>query len=154
MKPTLVVCSLVGLFACGGSPAAVDPTIVLAAGTAALQATVSNVKPGKGLVYCALFNAPAGFPGASPIIGGSRQATPDGTAVACSFAQLPAGEYAISVYQDENSDGKLDLSAFGAPTEGYGASNNVLPSTSAPTFADSKVTLGEGEIAPLTIKLK
>ena len=59
----------------------------------------------------------------------------------CTWRDLPAGTYAVSVIQDENSNGSLDLNTFGVPTEGYGASNNVLPATSAPRFVDSTLTL-------------
>jgi uncharacterized protein (DUF2141 family) len=155
MKSMLVVCSLIPLFACGGgASAAADPTITLAAGTGALQATISNVKQGRGFVYCALFNAADGFPGASPIIGGAVKADSTSTSVPCAFAALPAGDYALSIYQDENGDGKLDTNAFGAPTEGYGASNNVLPATSAPTFEASKVHLDDAQTLTLSITLK
>ena len=39
--------------------------------------------------------------------------------------QLPYGWYAISVYHDENGNGKLDTNALGIPKERYGFSNNA-----------------------------
>ncbi len=36
---------------------------------------------------------------------------------------LPPGEYAVCLYQDENSDGKLNTGAFGIPKEPFGFSN-------------------------------
>ena len=36
---------------------------------------------------------------------------------------LPAGTYAISLFQDENGNAKLDTAAFGIPTEKFGFSN-------------------------------
>lgn len=40
------------------------------------------------------------------------------------FDHLPQGVYAVSLIHDENGNGQLDYGAFGAPSEGYGFSNN------------------------------
>lgn len=40
------------------------------------------------------------------------------------FQDIPYGEYAIALYQDENGNGKLDTGAFGVPTEPFAFSNN------------------------------
>lgn len=37
--------------------------------------------------------------------------------------QIPAGEYAIQVYQDINNNGQLDFGLFGIPREPVGISN-------------------------------
>jgi uncharacterized protein (DUF2141 family) len=142
------------LLACGGAAPKVNETIKLAAGTATLKATVTGVKVHTGTVYCALFNAPDGFPGSSPIIGGNLREDPLADSVTCEFAALPAGTYAVIVFQDENSDGKLDTNAFGAPTEGYGVTNNIVPAASAPTYSDSSVALAEAATVETTITLK
>jgi len=41
------------------------------------------------------------------------------------FPNLPAGQYAISVFQDSNDNGKLDTLIFGIPKEKYGFSNGI-----------------------------
>lgn len=51
---------------------------------------------------------------------------------------LPKGDYAISMYHDENSDGILNRNFFGIPKEPYGFSNNVKPKFSAPDYKDCK----------------
>ncbi len=38
---------------------------------------------------------------------------------------LNSGSYALRYFQDENSNGKLDMNWLGIPTEGYGFSNNA-----------------------------
>ena len=38
---------------------------------------------------------------------------------------LPAGAYAVALFQDENGNDNLDTTAFGAPTEKYGFSNDA-----------------------------
>jgi len=74
--------------------------------------------------------------------------------MSCNYEKLPAGDYAISVYQDENDNGQLDTNALGSPTEGYGATSNNIPALSAPTFADNKVHLGGGTLLTADINLK
>ena len=40
------------------------------------------------------------------------------------FKDLPAGDYAVKLYHDENDNNELDSNMFGIPKEGYGFSNN------------------------------
>ena len=130
-----------------------EATVLLARGTATLTIKIEKVKPTRGPVLCDLFHEGTGFPGASPIIGGSIELRADVNPMQCVFTNLPAGTYAMSVIQDENANGTLDSNLFGSPTEGYGASNNVLPATSAPTWEDSKFELPDGEAVELTVRL-
>lgn len=54
------------------------------------------------------------------------------------LVQLPdlkLGKYAVSVFQDVNSNGKIDIGMFG-PTEPYGYSNNARNTFSEPDFKD------------------
>lgn len=154
-RSMLAVGWLLFVAACGGgSNGAVTPTIVLQSGTGSIDATITNVKVGAGTLYCSLHNNGDGFPGRSPIIDGDVAAAAGDASMPCAYKGLTPGEYAISVYQDENDDGVLDTNFFGAPTEGYGASNNNLPATSAPTWDDSKFTVGDGADVVLVIDLK
>ena len=47
---------------------------------------------------------------------------------------LPAGTYAISLFQDENGNGILDTGSFGRPTEKFGFSNNAEGVMGAPAY--------------------
>lgn len=51
---------------------------------------------------------------------------------------LPAGNYAVALYHDANSDGTCNANLIGVPTESYGFSNNIKPFLSAPSFQDTK----------------
>lgn len=64
---------------------------------------------------------------------------------------LPPGEYAISTYQDVNSNGKLDRYFIGKPKEPYGFSNNVKP-FGPPRYKDCKFTI-DGSLKSISIKL-
>jgi uncharacterized protein (DUF2141 family) len=62
-----------------------------------------------------------------------------GSSVIIEF-DLPPGEYAVSTYQDINSNGKLDRYFIGKPKEPYGFSNNVKP-FGPPSYKDCKFNL-------------
>ena len=53
----------------------------------------------------------------------------------CEFPRVPAGVYALSVFHDENLNGRLDTNWLGIPREGVGASNNPKPRMGPPRFA-------------------
>jgi uncharacterized protein (DUF2141 family) len=44
----------------------------------------------------------------------------------CEFVGVASERYAVSVFHDENSNGKLDRNLLGIPREGVGASNNAV----------------------------
>ena len=48
---------------------------------------------------------------------------------------LEFGKYAVKVFHDENSNGKLDTAIFGIPTEAYGFSNNARGKFGAPDYS-------------------
>jgi uncharacterized protein (DUF2141 family) len=54
------------------------------------------------------------------------------------FEGIPQGTYAVSVFHDENMNGKLDKNFVGAPKEGYGASNNPKKRMGPPKFDEAK----------------
>jgi len=63
---------------------------------------------------------------------------------------LPSGEYAVSTYQDVNSNGKIDRYIIGKPKEPYGFSNNVKP-FGPPSYKDCKFALTS---SPKSISIK
>ncbi|TET88385.1 MAG: DUF2141 domain-containing protein [Sulfurovum sp.] len=65
--------------------------------------------------------------------------TKDGTFY--TFKNIPKGVYAITVYHDENANGKLDKNFIGFPKEGVGISNDAKGSFGPPTFKDAKFVL-------------
>lgn len=76
----------------------------------------------------------------------------DGNEVKYTVEDMPAGEYAIAIYHDANSDGQCNSNFIGVPTECYGFSNNVKPFLSAPSFNATKFSLTKDRL--LTIKLQ
>lgn len=63
-----------------------------------------------------------------------RQVRVTGTTVTILFDNLPAGEYAFSIFQDVNDNGVLDTNLFGIPREPWGFSNNARGRFGPPDF--------------------
>jgi len=57
---------------------------------------------------------------------------------------LKPGDYALSLLDDENKSGDIDLTRLGIPTEGFGFSNNVRPFLSAPAYRRCVFKIKEG----------
>ena len=64
---------------------------------------------------------------------------------------LPEGPLAISLFQDANANGRLDMNAMGIPTEPYGFSNNASGSFGPPKFEQALLTPTAG--VPLKVRL-
>lgn len=67
------------------------------------------------------------------------------------FDNLKPGIYAVLVFHDENSNGRMDFEENGMPKEDYGMSNNDM-SFGPPTFEQAKFNF-TGESLKLEIKL-
>lgn len=68
------------------------------------------------------------------------------------FKGLQQGEYAITIYQDENNNGELDTNFLGIPQEPYAFSNNAAGRFGPPSFEDCKFFLS-AENQEITISL-
>ncbi len=84
-----------------------------------------------------IFASPSGFPGEVgkalrhgflPIVPGVSQMQ--------IHVELPPGTYAVSVYEDLNSNRKLDRNFIGIPREPVGVSNNPRPHFGPPRFSE------------------
>lgn len=125
------------------------PTRPAAPQKANLKVEVQNVRVLNGSVYIALFRPGKDFPVGKPIEGKKLYA--GSKSVNTTFSVEP-GDYAISVYHDENGNGKMDKRMFGIPKEPYGFSNNFKPLMSAPKFSDCQFSVGNsGKV--ISIKL-
>ncbi len=67
------------------------------------------------------------------------------------FESIPAGEYAVSVFHDENSNYKMDTGAYGKPIEKYGVSNNVRNEMGPPAYAACKFRVEEDSTIYITL---
>jgi uncharacterized protein (DUF2141 family) len=153
MKAFRILAVFTALAACGRAPNPGE-TLQLDKGTSALRIEVAGVRSNKGTLGCSLHIDGEQFPGASRIIGGGQEHLANGGSVMCAWDELPAGTYAISVFHDENDNGKLDTNIVGAPVEGYGVTNNITYPMGPPKFDESKFDVAAGATASKQITLK
>ncbi len=53
------------------------------------------------------------------------------------FKDFPRGNYALTLYHDEDGDGEMDRRWYGPPKEGYAFSNNFSSATRPARFEDA-----------------
>ena len=68
------------------------------------------------------------------------------------FDDLPSGTYAISLFHDENGNGKLDTK-LGIPLEGVGFSRNPRLMFGPPGFAAARFAVTNGDVNEM-VKVK
>lgn len=100
-----------------------------------IKVDVVGLKNNKGQVYIGLYNSEKQF--LKKIYKG-EVATIKNLKTTVTFENLPAGEYAISAFHDENSNGKLDTNFMGIPKEPYTASNDAKGFMGPPKYQDAK----------------
>lgn len=104
-----------------------------------LQTNVVNVDIGglrddKGQVVCALYSSSDGFPKDGKKAVAQIDSGISNKHAVCEFSGITPGTYAVSVFHDENSNGKLDSNFLGIPREGVGASNGAKGHFGPPKF--------------------
>lgn len=115
--------------------------------TSTLIVQVTNARSSKGRIAIALFQEASGFPGDSSKALRLQRAVIDPAKLSSQFVfeGIPRGVYAVSVFHDENMNGKLDKNFMGVPREGYGFSNNPKKRMGPPSFEEAKFTLDQPE---------
>ena len=104
-----------------------------------IKVVVTGMRNDNGKLGCSLFNGPDGFPrDGSKVFRREWAPSIKNGRGECFFSGLPAGDYAVTIFHDENGNGKFDMNWMGMPLEGYGFSNNVKPMLKAPNFDECK----------------
>ena len=100
--------------------AALSPAVTRAGD---LTVKIENVRSAQGSILAALYDSDATYMKVSSARASFKiKATPG--EVQYVFHDLAAGKYALSVFHDENDNGRLDTNLLGIPNEGYGFSNS------------------------------
>jgi uncharacterized protein (DUF2141 family) len=106
--------------------------------------SMDHLRTDRGLARCFLFRGPEGFPGGVEKSIARLSSAVHQHAAQCVFEGIPAGEYAISCYHDENSNDHFDTNFLGLPREGYAVSNDVI-GLFGPKYPDARFTFDGGE---------
>jgi uncharacterized protein (DUF2141 family) len=102
-----------------------------------IHVEIEGLRSDKGAVQSALYTSAKGFPKDATAAQARASSAATGKHAVCDFAQVQPGTYAIAVYHDENSNGKLDTNFLGIPKEGVGASNDAKGHMGPPKFTDA-----------------
>lgn len=114
---------------------------VSTATAADLTIEVKGVTNDKGSVLAAIYDKKETWMKTS--VGTAQAAAKEGV-VTLTFKDLADGEYAASLFHDENGSGKLDRDAFGVPREPYGFSMDARGNFGPPPFEKAKFKLDAG----------
>jgi uncharacterized protein (DUF2141 family) len=115
-----------------------------------LTIKISNIEKIKGEIKVGVFNTDHHFLKEGSEIKTYSIKVDKNTAI-LTITDLPKGDYAVSIFHDENSDNKMNTNFIGIPKEPYGFSNNIKPKMSAPKYKECKFDLSENKT--LNIKL-
>lgn len=105
-----------------------------------LRVSITNIKNIKGVIKIGLFNDESTFPNK-----GEEYLTIKVDVKQSShtilISDIPKGDYAVSIFHDENTDDECNTNFIGLPKESYGFSNNYRPRFRTPTYDDCKIGL-------------
>ncbi|OXB08110.1 hypothetical protein B0A72_00540 [Flavobacterium pectinovorum] len=113
-----------------------------------LTVSISGLKNNTGVVKVGLYNSEGTF---LKTVYKSLASEIKNDKAVVTFENLPAGEYAISTYHDENNNGKLDRNAMGIPSEDYAASNNAKGFMGPPSYNDAKFVINKDSKIEITL---
>ena len=114
-----------------------------AANAATLTIDVRGEVGDKGSVLVALYKVDDKWMGKAS---DARKAPAKKEGVMVTFNDVAEGEYAISMFVDENNNGKLDANAIGMPIEPYAFSNDAMGIFGPPSFAQARFIVGKDNV--------
>jgi uncharacterized protein (DUF2141 family) len=123
-----------------------------AAPPGSIELDVAGLRSAKGVVQVCLTADPKHFPDCKGDPAARRLTAPAAKASGLRFDGMPAGRYAISLFHDENDNGKVDT-RLGIPTEGVGFSNNPHLWFGPPSFASAAFAVTDQPVTE-TVKMK
>jgi uncharacterized protein (DUF2141 family) len=105
-----------------------------------LTVSVSGLKSNTGILKVGLYNSEGTF-----LKSTYKSITSDikSNGATVTFVGIPKGEYGISTYQDENSNGKLDKNIMGIPSEDFACSNDAKGFMGPPKYEDAKFNVNK-----------
>ncbi|MBF04294.1 MAG: hypothetical protein CMP76_13470 [Flavobacterium sp.] len=120
----------------------------LNAQTYSLEVNMSGFKNNKGKVKVGLYTSETSFLKVTFL---SLDDSIKNNQAKVMFKNLEKGEYAVSIYHDENNNNEMDKNFFGIPKEAYASSNNAKGSFGPPKYTDAKFIVKEDTTLHITI---
>ncbi len=124
-----------------------DPPV---AGT--LRITIENVKKNEGKILLAVYADDDNFLSEVTYRSIHHEVNQAGV-VTVEVPDLPYGKYAVSLFHDENNNGKFDTNFMKLPKEPYGFSNNARGTFGPPKFTEAAFSFNKAE-QEISIEIK
>lgn len=125
----------------------VAPSMATAGASAAsLSVSFSGLRSAKGYLRACLTRDPRFFPNCDRDPHAMKESIVASPQARLSFANLPSGDYALSVLHDENGNARADM-LMGIPREGVGFSENPRLRFSAPKFDAARFRVGTSALS-------
>ena len=121
--------------------------------SAAINLQVQEIKAPLGVLRIALYDSEANFLDFKEVFASKVVPATMGTTTVV-IDSLPAGTYAIALYQDQHDNGAMDKNWFGIPREPLGFSNAQLRTFGPPSFKACAFTIKAGENKVISIPLE
>lgn len=104
-----------------------------------IELLIKGAKSNSGMILVLIFNQEDGFPEEPKKAFKAMSLPVSNLSTRVVIEDLPAGDYAISVFHDEDSDGQIRKNDFGMPIDTYGFSNNPTLYFGPPSFSKCAV---------------
>ncbi len=105
-----------------------------------LSVKINNIASTHGKVNVAVYNSDDTFLSFDKVLKAHSVSAHKGS-VELTIADLPAGEYALAVFHDENDNGKLDTNWLGIPKEKVAFSNAKMKTFGPPKYKECAFTV-------------
>jgi len=122
-----------------------------AAPTGSLDVSVERLRNQRGVLHLCLTRETRHFPNCAGDPNAVKRTVASG-AGPVRLTGIAPGTYALSIFHDENNNGRLD-SLLGVPREGFGFSRNPVVRFGAPGFRQVRIDLGPG-LARQTVRMQ
>ena len=103
---------------------------------------MTGLRNGRGVIQACLMHDRGKFPDCGRDPRAVRQTIKAGSAHLV-FANVPPGDYALTLFHDENANNRLDT-FLGIPKEGFGFSRNPVVRFGAPRYDKVNIELAPG----------
>jgi uncharacterized protein (DUF2141 family) len=127
------------------------PVFAQPGGTATVIVKIIGLLSEKGQVKIAMFNSAGTWLGDHPKYNTTIDV--NSQSVSWELGDVPYGDYGITVFHDENKNGKMDKNFLGIPQEPYGFSNNMRVMFRPPSWDKSKFVV-TGPTTDVSIEVK
>jgi len=119
-----------------------------------LTVNITGISSIKGDVYVYLYTSEEGFPIKISKANSFKKAKVISNSVTVYFKNLKPGTYAVSVYQDIDTNGKINQNFLGIPKEPVGVANNAKGFMGPPKYEDAKFYLDTSKSIEIKLNAK